>query len=296
MNKYNSTSYSCSYNSIPVLRHWFCISEKDLFEIRVLGCELRCDPTMTIPQFCLTFENKEHSMEDWYKNLNSHFRRLTSPLPRWPLRQNVKVSLISASHLCRWAFRLWSKSQANKNQTYSVFSIHCPERFGWVYFRVPHSKAVRLYHFWEMSANMVMYYIEHKQNVYINGSCIGIKARIQIPIWYSNPSINIEMAEANFSTLNRNSNWLHFVVSFIQVCVLFSYVGVSIVLFIVSRFSSYEWRLIQSNGKIFHIHFVTLVHLSVRKSLYMHAMSADLNWHCHARLKGSYLNICALHA
>lgn len=33
-----------------------------------------------------------------------------------------------------------------------------------------------------------------------------------------------------------------------QVCILFSYVGVSIVLFIVSRFSPYEWRLIQHNG------------------------------------------------
>lgn len=36
--------------------------------------------------------------------------------------------------------------------------------------------------------------------------------------------------------------------SVIQVCVIFSYVGVSIVLFIVSRFSPYEWRLIQING------------------------------------------------
>lgn len=35
---------------------------------------------------------------------------------------------------------------------------------------------------------------------------------------------------------------------FFQVCVIFSYVGVSIVLFIVSRFSPYEWRLIQING------------------------------------------------
>lgn len=33
-----------------------------------------------------------------------------------------------------------------------------------------------------------------------------------------------------------------------QVCVIFSYIGVSIVLFIVSRFSAYEWRLIQLNG------------------------------------------------
>ncbi|XP_057333872.1 glutamate receptor 1-like isoform X2 [Microplitis mediator] len=34
----------------------------------------------------------------------------------------------------------------------------------------------------------------------------------------------------------------------IWVCVIFSYIGVSIVLFIVSRFSPYEWRLIQLNS------------------------------------------------
>ncbi|XP_015125944.1 glutamate receptor 1 isoform X1 [Diachasma alloeum] len=34
----------------------------------------------------------------------------------------------------------------------------------------------------------------------------------------------------------------------IWVCVIFSYIGVSIVLFIVSRFSPYEWRVIQLNG------------------------------------------------
>ncbi|XP_046410710.1 glutamate receptor 1 isoform X1 [Neodiprion pinetum] len=34
----------------------------------------------------------------------------------------------------------------------------------------------------------------------------------------------------------------------IWVCVIFSYIGVSIVLFIVSRFSPYEWRLLQING------------------------------------------------
>ncbi|KAK0087576.1 hypothetical protein PV325_000702 [Microctonus aethiopoides] len=34
----------------------------------------------------------------------------------------------------------------------------------------------------------------------------------------------------------------------IWVCVIFSYIGVSIVLFIVSRFSPYEWRVIQING------------------------------------------------
>ncbi|XP_043287148.1 glutamate receptor 1 isoform X2 [Venturia canescens] len=34
----------------------------------------------------------------------------------------------------------------------------------------------------------------------------------------------------------------------IWVCVIFSYIGVSIVLFIVSRFSPYEWRVLQSTG------------------------------------------------
>uniref|UniRef100_A0A182TTJ3 Ionotropic glutamate receptor L-glutamate and glycine-binding domain-containing protein n=3 Tax=Cellia TaxID=44534 RepID=A0A182TTJ3_9DIPT len=34
----------------------------------------------------------------------------------------------------------------------------------------------------------------------------------------------------------------------IWVCVLFSYVGVSIVLYIVSRFSPFEWRLVNYNG------------------------------------------------
>lgn len=34
----------------------------------------------------------------------------------------------------------------------------------------------------------------------------------------------------------------------LQVCVLFSYIGVSIVLFIVSRFSPYEWRMVQHHG------------------------------------------------
>ncbi|KAF7990138.1 hypothetical protein HCN44_009873 [Aphidius gifuensis] len=36
----------------------------------------------------------------------------------------------------------------------------------------------------------------------------------------------------------------------IWVCVIFSYIGVSIVLFIVSRFSPYEWRVIQPSGVI----------------------------------------------
>lgn len=37
-------------------------------------------------------------------------------------------------------------------------------------------------------------------------------------------------------------------------CVIFAYVGVSIVLFIVSRFSPQEWRIVQLNGmvKIFY--------------------------------------------
>lgn len=37
----------------------------------------------------------------------------------------------------------------------------------------------------------------------------------------------------------------------LQMCVIFAYVGVSIVLFIVSRFSPQEWRIIQLNGKWF---------------------------------------------
>lgn len=37
-----------------------------------------------------------------------------------------------------------------------------------------------------------------------------------------------------------------------QVCVIFSYVGVSIVLFIVSTFTVHEWRLIQLNGTYNH--------------------------------------------
>lgn len=36
---------------------------------------------------------------------------------------------------------------------------------------------------------------------------------------------------------------------YLQVSVLFSYIGVSIVLFIVSRFSSQEWRIVKPNGK-----------------------------------------------
>lgn len=36
---------------------------------------------------------------------------------------------------------------------------------------------------------------------------------------------------------------------FYQVCVLFSYVGVGIVLFIVSRFSPNEWKLLEPGGK-----------------------------------------------
>lgn len=40
----------------------------------------------------------------------------------------------------------------------------------------------------------------------------------------------------------------------IWVCVIFSYVGVSIVLFIVSRFSPYEWRLIQISKDGHHHH------------------------------------------
>nr|QNL15099.1 ionotropic receptor 2 [Aulacocentrum confusum] len=36
----------------------------------------------------------------------------------------------------------------------------------------------------------------------------------------------------------------------IWVCVIFSYIGVSIVLFIVSRFSPYEWRVIKLNGGV----------------------------------------------
>lgn len=35
----------------------------------------------------------------------------------------------------------------------------------------------------------------------------------------------------------------------IWVCVIFSYIGVSIVLFTVSRFSPYEWRLLHLTGK-----------------------------------------------
>lgn len=37
---------------------------------------------------------------------------------------------------------------------------------------------------------------------------------------------------------------------FFQMCVIFAYVGVSIVLFIVSRFSPQEWRIVQLNGMI----------------------------------------------
>lgn len=38
----------------------------------------------------------------------------------------------------------------------------------------------------------------------------------------------------------------------IWVCVLFSYVAVSIVLFIVSRFSPYEWRLVSYSETVHH--------------------------------------------
>jgi hypothetical protein len=40
----------------------------------------------------------------------------------------------------------------------------------------------------------------------------------------------------------------------IWVCVIFSYVGVSIVLFIVSRFSPYEWRLLHYGDEPGHQH------------------------------------------
>jgi len=40
----------------------------------------------------------------------------------------------------------------------------------------------------------------------------------------------------------------------IWVCVIFSYVGVSIVLFIVSRFSPYEWRLLHYGDEPSHHH------------------------------------------
>lgn len=38
----------------------------------------------------------------------------------------------------------------------------------------------------------------------------------------------------------------------IWVCVIFSYIGVSIVLFIVSRFSPYEWRLLTYAEEVHH--------------------------------------------
>lgn len=61
---------------------------------------------------------------------------------------------------------------------------------------------------------------------------LGISIMIQKPV-RQNPGI--------FSFLNPLSKE-------IWVCVIFSYIGVSIVLFIVSRFSPCEWRLVHTPG------------------------------------------------
>jgi glutamate receptor, ionotropic, invertebrate len=62
---------------------------------------------------------------------------------------------------------------------------------------------------------------------------LGISIMIKKPI-KQNPGV--------FSFLNPLSRE-------IWVCVIFSYVGVSIVLYIVSRFSPFEWRLVNSFGE-----------------------------------------------
>ncbi|XP_055317645.1 glutamate receptor 1-like isoform X2 [Sitodiplosis mosellana] len=66
---------------------------------------------------------------------------------------------------------------------------------------------------------------------------LGISIMIKKPI-KQNPGV--------FSFLNPLSQE-------IWMCVIFAYVGVSIVLFIVSRFSPQEWRIVQLNGDVSHI-------------------------------------------
>lgn len=60
-----------------------------------------------------------------------------------------------------------------------------------------------------------------------------------------------------------------FLFFWLQVCVIFSYVGVSIVLFIVSRFSPHEWRLLQHSGNyILFNYYLYLFNILIGMKIY----------------------------